>query len=48
MAKLDDEVKAVVEDAWNFADESPEPPVEALWEDVYVETNVEEESLVRR
>ena len=33
MAAIDDEVRAIVEDAWNFADESPEPPLEALTED---------------
>ncbi|HEX6048524.1 MAG TPA: thiamine pyrophosphate-dependent enzyme, partial [Gemmatimonadaceae bacterium] len=37
-AKLDEEVKAVVQDAWDFADQSPEPPVEALYEDVLVDT----------
>ena len=36
--KLDDEIKAVVQDAWDFADQSPEPPLEALYEDVYVDT----------
>src|SRR5690348_9942249 len=36
--KLDEEVKAVVQDAWDFADQSPEPPVEALYEDVLVDT----------
>ena len=35
---LDDEVKAEVQDAWDFADNSPEPPLEALYEDVLVET----------
>ena len=38
MAKLDDEVKAIVEDAWNFADASPEPAPESLYEDVLVDT----------
>jgi pyruvate dehydrogenase E1 component alpha subunit len=38
MAAIDNEVRAIVEDAWNFADESPEPPLEALTEDVYVDT----------
>ena len=38
MRAIDDEVRAIVEDAWNFADESPEPPLEALTEDVYVDT----------
>jgi pyruvate dehydrogenase E1 component alpha subunit len=38
MKKLDEEVKAEVQDAWDFADQSPEPPAEALFEDVYVDT----------
>ena len=37
-AKLDEELKAVVQDAIDFADASPEPPPEALWEDVLVDT----------
>src|SRR5678815_4449624 len=37
-AKLDEEVKAVVQDAWDFAEQSPEPPIEALYEDVLVDT----------
>jgi pyruvate dehydrogenase E1 component alpha subunit len=36
--KLDDEMKAIVQDAWDFADKSPEPPLEALYEDVLVDT----------
>src|SRR5687768_9839453 len=36
--KLDEELKAIVQDAWDFADQSPEPPVEALFEDVLVDT----------
>jgi pyruvate dehydrogenase E1 component alpha subunit len=36
--KLDDEIKATVQDAWDFADKSPEPPLEALFEDVLVDT----------
>jgi pyruvate dehydrogenase E1 component alpha subunit len=35
---LDEEMKAVVQDAWDFADKSPEPPLEALYEDVLVDT----------
>ena len=35
---LDDEIKAIVQDAWDFAEQSPEPPVEALFEHVYVDT----------
>jgi len=38
MSKLDEEIKAVVQDAWDFADQSPEPPLESLYEDVLVET----------
>jgi pyruvate dehydrogenase E1 component alpha subunit len=36
--RLDAEIKASVQDAWDFADKSPEPPLEALYEDVLVET----------
>jgi pyruvate dehydrogenase E1 component alpha subunit len=35
---LDEEMKAVAQDAWDFADKSPEPPLEALYEDVLVDT----------
>ena len=35
MTALDEEIKGLVEDAWNFADASPEPPLESLTEDVY-------------
>ena len=38
MTKLDEEVKAIVQDAWDFAEKSPEPPLESLYEDVLVET----------
>ncbi len=38
IARLDEELKAVVQDAWDFADASPEPPLEALYEDVLVDT----------
>ena len=37
-AKLDEEVRGVVQDAWDFAEQSPEPPIEALFEDVLVDT----------
>lgn len=36
--KMDDEIKAIVQDAWDFADASPELPVEALYEDVLVDS----------
>ena len=36
--KLDDEVKAEVQDAIDFADKSPEPPPESLYEHVLVDT----------
>lgn len=35
---LDEEIKAIVQDAWDFADQSPEPPLESLYEDVLVDT----------
>jgi pyruvate dehydrogenase E1 component alpha subunit len=38
VTKMDEEIKAVVQDAWDFADQSPEPPLEALFEDVLVDT----------
>jgi pyruvate dehydrogenase E1 component alpha subunit len=38
LAAMDAELKAEVQDAWDFADASPEPPPEALWEDVLVDT----------
>jgi pyruvate dehydrogenase E1 component alpha subunit len=38
VAKMDEEIKAIVQDAWDFADASPEPPLEALYEDVLVDT----------
>jgi pyruvate dehydrogenase E1 component alpha subunit len=36
MAKLDEELKRTVQDAWDFAEASPEPPLESLYEDVVV------------
>jgi pyruvate dehydrogenase E1 component alpha subunit len=36
--ELDEAMKATVQDAWDFADQSPEPPLEALYEDVLVDT----------
>jgi pyruvate dehydrogenase E1 component alpha subunit len=39
LQKLDEELKAVVQDAWDFADASPELPLEALFEDVYADTS---------
>jgi pyruvate dehydrogenase E1 component alpha subunit len=38
LQKLDEEIKAIVQDAWDFAESSPELPVEALYEDVYADT----------
>ena len=38
VAALDEELKAIVEDSWQFADASPEPQPEALYEDVLVDT----------
>ena len=31
-------MKKTVQDAWDFADASPEPPLEALYENVLVDT----------
>ena len=36
---MDDEIKAIVQDSWDFADQSPEPPAGALYEDVLVDTH---------
>jgi pyruvate dehydrogenase E1 component alpha subunit len=38
VARLDEEIKAIVQDAWDFADASPEPPLESLYEHVLVDT----------
>jgi len=37
-AKMDEECKAVCQDAWDFADASPEPPLEHLMTDILVDT----------
>ncbi|HWA56015.1 MAG TPA: pyruvate dehydrogenase (acetyl-transferring) E1 component subunit alpha [Gemmatimonadales bacterium] len=36
--KMDEEVKAEVQDAYDFADQSPDPEPEELWTDVYAPT----------
>jgi pyruvate dehydrogenase E1 component alpha subunit len=38
MARLDEELKAQVQDAWDFAEQSPEPASQSLLEDVVVDT----------
>ena len=38
ITSLDEQLKALVQDAWDFADASPEPPLEALYENVLVDT----------
>lgn len=38
LTELDESIKATVQDAWDFADASPEPPLDALYEDVLVES----------
>jgi pyruvate dehydrogenase E1 component subunit alpha len=38
MHKIDDEAKAIAQDAWDFADASPEPPLEKLYTDIYADT----------
>ena len=35
---MDEEIKKVVQDSWDFADASPEPPLEALYADVLVDS----------
>jgi pyruvate dehydrogenase E1 component alpha subunit len=37
-AKMDEEQKAICQDAWDFADASPEPPLENLMTDILVDT----------
>ena len=41
IARYDVEAKQIAEDAWQFADKSPEPPLEALTEDVLVDTTTD-------
>jgi pyruvate dehydrogenase E1 component alpha subunit len=38
VAAMEQEIKETVQDAWDFADASPEPAPEALYEDVLVDT----------
>ena len=38
VAQMEQEIKASVQDSWDFADASPEPPPESLWEDVLIAT----------
>jgi pyruvate dehydrogenase E1 component alpha subunit len=38
MQEMDAEIKAIVQDSWDFAEASPEPPLEALYEHVFVDT----------
>jgi len=38
VAEIEQEIAATVQDSWDYADASPEPPIEALYEDVLVET----------
>ncbi|MBM3886095.1 MAG: pyruvate dehydrogenase (acetyl-transferring) E1 component subunit alpha [Gemmatimonadetes bacterium] len=35
---MEQEIKVVCQDAWDFADASPEPPLDSLYEDVLAET----------
>jgi pyruvate dehydrogenase E1 component alpha subunit len=39
MHKIDDEAKAIAQDAWDFADASPEPALEKLHSDIYADTS---------
>ncbi|MBA3657075.1 MAG: pyruvate dehydrogenase (acetyl-transferring) E1 component subunit alpha [Gemmatimonadaceae bacterium] len=38
LKKIDEEAKAIAQDAWDFADASPEPPPEELYTDVLVDS----------
>ena len=38
LSRIDDEAKAIAQDAWDFADAAPEPALEDLWKDVIVDT----------
>jgi pyruvate dehydrogenase E1 component alpha subunit len=38
LAKIDEEAKAIAQDAWDFAEKSPEPPISSLYDDVLVDT----------
>ncbi len=38
LQEMDTEIKGIVQDAWDFAEASPEPPLAALMENVYVDT----------
>ena len=38
LKKIDDEAKAIAQDAWDFADASPEPPLEELYTDVLADS----------
>ncbi len=38
MTEMDQEVRKMVEDSYEFAEQSPEPPLESLYEDVLVDT----------
>ncbi|HUR00239.1 MAG TPA: pyruvate dehydrogenase (acetyl-transferring) E1 component subunit alpha [Gemmatimonadaceae bacterium] len=39
MHKIDDEAKAIAQDAWDFADASPEPALEKLYDDVLADSS---------
>ena len=38
MTEMDQEIRKMVDEAYEFADQSPEPPLESLYEDVLVDT----------
>ncbi len=38
LSKIDDDAKAAAQDAWDFADASPEPALDELWTDVLAES----------
>lgn len=39
LGEMDEEIKGIVQDAWDFADQSEEPPLEALYENVLMDNS---------
>ena len=48
MQELDEKIKKEVQEAWDFADNSPEPPLEALFEDILVDTTSDSHQMSSR
>jgi pyruvate dehydrogenase E1 component alpha subunit len=39
--EAEERIKKIVQECVEFAENSPEPPIDELWKDVYVERSVE-------